>query len=134
MADVYKDLVTFHLSCVGFTLIMLVIYLAFTQYKRDDFSYIKRIRLMLPLFYMSLACLVLSGLVLWSFGGFKTDFATFFMIVTWIVILITSIKLFKEFKRARRLREYGFYKLYASFVLGVSILLILIQSFSLLRG
>lgn len=132
MTQIYQDLVKFHLACVAFGLIMLVIYLFFTQYKRDDFYYIYRIRLCLPLFYMSLACIFLSGFTLWSIKSFMFSTPVAFMFISTLVILLSCIKLFKEFKKARKLKDFALYKRFAAFVLVISILLVLLPCLRLL--
>lgn len=121
---IFNSLIDFHLYCVYFAAFMLVVYFICSQYEQSRFSYIKRIRLLLPLYYMSLACVGLSGFSLWAMKGFAFSESIAYMLLSFILILLSSIKVFKEFKLARKMRDFRGFKLFSAISLGVSLALV----------
>lgn len=120
MGQSYGWILTLHLYSLYLFGFLMFVYLCLTQGKfKTEFQFIKRIRLFLPIFYMFLAIVFFTGILLLAMKNFKFDLFVSSMIVIWMIIFFLSIVQFKFFKKARKERKY---KKFASISALISLL------------
>lgn len=91
-----------HSALVGIVLIFAAVNYFILNDKLDYDGLVKRFRSMLPFYYLFLATVIFTGLVLLGLSKFNFSYREFIMIVVWFVILISTIKRYKKFKSLRR--------------------------------
>lgn len=72
--------------------------LALVNTNKHSNSYIKRIRLLFPIYYLAFSCILFTGFLLLAVVKFELNIYVFLMILAWIFILATSIVNYKKFK------------------------------------
>lgn len=125
--NIYNTLVFYHELSVYFLVFMLVVYLFLSQSKAKAFSYIKKIKLFLPIFYMVFACVMLTGLNLLAMREFALNPRILIMLFTWILMLYGFIKLYKSFKANIRSKSISRFSKLALLVLGVFLVVCVLQ-------
>jgi len=91
-----------HTAFIGIVLILAVINYFVINYNLDYDALRKRVRTILPIYYLFLAMVLFTGLVLLGLAKFNMHSSVIFMIITWLVILLTTIKRYKKFKSLKR--------------------------------
>ncbi len=101
MDELFNTTIKFHTAFVGILLILAVINYFFINDKLDYKGLVKRVRTILPIYYMFLAAVLFTGLVLLGVAKFTIHYSVIFMILVWFVILMMTIRRYKKFKSLR---------------------------------
>jgi len=103
-----------HGSFVGILLLMAVFNYFFLNKKLDLVTLKKRVRAVLPSYYLVLSLILFTGLVLLGAVQFKNIyFVVVLMITVWLFVLVMSIKTYKKMKflQTEEIESYvAFYK------------------------
>ncbi|MCX2682724.1 hypothetical protein OQH60_01655 [Campylobacter sp. MIT 21-1685] len=113
----YDFFLLLHLYSLYASGFLMLFYLLITQGSfTTEFLFIRRIRLFLPVYYLFLAFILFTGILLLSLNHFILNIHFVVMIFTWILIFALAIFHFIQFKKARRLRTYTTFR-WLSFVI-----------------
>ncbi len=116
-----------HLYSTYTSIFLVFFYIFLTQDSfTTEFNFIKRIRLFLPIYYMFLAIVFFTGILMLALLNFELNTYRIIMIASWILILGLNIFQFKLFKKARSMRRYKSYRAYSFFILLFVLLLFVI--------
>lgn len=102
MDETFMITLRLHSALVGITLIFAAVNYFIINDKLDYDGLVKRFRGMLPFYYLSLATVIFTGLVLLGLAKFNFQYSELLMIIVWFIILISTIKRYKKFKSLRR--------------------------------
>ncbi|WP_331775166.1 hypothetical protein [Sulfurospirillum sp. 1612] len=102
MDETFMMTLHLHSALVGITLIFAAVNYFIINNKLDYDGLVKRFRGMLPFYYLALATVIFTGLVLLGLARFNFQYSELLMIVVWFIILISTIKRYKKFKSLRR--------------------------------
>ncbi|NOX14812.1 MAG: hypothetical protein GXP61_02055 [Epsilonproteobacteria bacterium] len=102
MGELFRTALIFHTAFVGIVLILATINYFAIGYSLGFDKLRKRVRTTLPIYYMFLAMVIFTGLVLFSVAKFEMYQSVIYMILTWFVILLTTIRRYKKFKSLKR--------------------------------
>lgn len=129
--QIFDAVLALHIYSLYASCALMIFYLFLTQGPfKSEFSFIRKIRLFLPIYYLFLSLILFTGLVLLALLQFALSAKVLFMIVSWLFILGLNMFQFKLFKKARRLRRYAKFRAFSFFILLVCIALILLPFFS----
>ena len=122
--QIFDLVLALHLYSIYTSVVLVFFYMFLTQDNcTTEFNFIRRIRLFLPIYYMFLAIVFFTGILMLALLNFNLNFYRILMIISWILILGLHIFQFKLFKKARSLRRYKSYKTYSFFIL-ISVLIL----------
>ncbi len=122
--QIFDLVLALHLYSIYTSVFLVFFYMFLTQDNcTTEFNFIRRIRLFLPIYYMFLAIVFFTGILMLALLNFNLNFYRILMIISWILILGLHIFQFKLFKKARSLRRYKSYKTYSFFIL-ISVLIL----------
>lgn len=122
MSTTYDFILALHIYSLYASGFLMLFYLFLSQNNSTtEFNFIYRIRVFLPIFYMFLAFVLFTGLLLLSINYFNINLYHTFMIFTWILILALAIVQFKSFKKARKMKRYRKFKRISFFILIIEI-------------
>jgi hypothetical protein len=102
MDETFMITLRLHSALVGIVLIFAAVNYFIINDKLDYDGLVKRFRGMLPFYYLALATVIFTGLVLLGLAKFNFQYSELLMIVVWFIILISTIKRYKKFKSLRR--------------------------------
>lgn len=122
---IYQGVLAFHIYSIYASGFLMLFYLTLTQGSFvSEFNFIRRLRLFLPIYYMFLAIVLFTGLVLLALKHFSLSTYVSLMILSWLLIFFLAIFQFILFKKARRRRRYNAYRGASFFILLVDIFLL----------
>ncbi len=99
MDELFSLTLKLHGSFVGILLLMAVFNYFFLNKKLDLVTLKKRVRAVLPSYYLVLSLILFTGLVLLGAVQFKNIyFVVVLMITVWLFVLVMSIKTYKKMK------------------------------------
>ena len=124
--SIWQDVLNLHIYSIYASRFLIIIYIFLTQYFVDEFKFIYRIRVFLPIYYMFLAFVCFTGILLLALKNFDISFYDIFMIFAWILILYLAIKNYKNFKKARKTKKYKIFSMTSSMILVLSFLLLFV--------
>ncbi len=114
MDELFSLTLKLHGSFVGILLLMAVFNYFFLNKKLDLVTLKKRVRAVLPSYYLVLSLILFTGLVLLGAVQFKNIyFVVVLMITVWLFVLVMSIKTYKKMKflQTEEIESYvAFYK------------------------
>jgi hypothetical protein len=119
LEELVKSAIFYHTLSVGFMLIVAFVNLFFI-FSSDDFS--KKVKMINPIYYMFLAAIGFTGVVILGVNQLHVSHAVWLMIIVFLVIFIMSMKLFKVYKH----QSNSQYRTFAKKKYSIDILLILI--------
>jgi len=102
MDETFKLTMHLHTALIGIVLILAVVNYFLINNGLDYDTLRKRVRTILPIYYLFLATVIFTGLVLLSIAKFDMHQSVIFMVIVWFVILLTTIKRYKKFKSLKR--------------------------------
>lgn len=116
--NIFDLVLALHLYSTYTSIFLVFFYIFLTQDSfTTEFNFIKRIRLFLPIYYMFLAIVFFTGILMLALLNFELNTYRIIMIISWILILGLNIFQFKLFKKARSMRRYKSYRAYSFFIL-----------------
>ncbi|KAA6225222.1 MULTISPECIES: hypothetical protein [unclassified Campylobacter] len=125
MNESYAFFIALHIYTLYASSFLMLFYLFLTQTKlASEFMYIRRIRLFLPAYYLFLALILFTGLLLWSVKKFELNFNILLMLVIYFLVFILALLHYKSFKKARKKRYYGMFRFFSVIVLILEIILL----------
>ena len=101
MDELFNTTLKFHATFVGILSVMAIINYFVINDKLDYKMLVKRVRIILPIYYMFLTTVLFTGLVLLGVAKFTIHHSVYLMIVVWFVILMMTIRRYKKFKSLR---------------------------------
>ncbi len=101
MNELFNTTLIFHTAFVGILFIMAIVNYFVINDKLDYKGLVKRVRTILPVYYMFLTTVLFTGLVLLGVSKFTIHHSAYLMIVVWFVILMMTIRRYKKFKSLR---------------------------------
>ncbi len=102
MDELFKTTLIFHTAFVGIVLILATVNYFLISYDLDYDKLRKRVKTILPIYYLFLATVIFTGIILLSVVRFELYHSVIFMIIVWFVIFLTTIKRYKKFKSLKR--------------------------------
>ncbi len=90
-----------HTAFVGIVLILAIVNYFLINNSLSYDALAKRVRTILPIYYLFLATVIFTGLVLLGISKFAVYHSVIVMIIVWFVIFMTTIKRYKKFKSLR---------------------------------
>jgi hypothetical protein len=102
MEDLINMAINLHLIFIVAMVLLGALNLLFIYTSDSFFGFTKKIKFVSPQYYMMLASIFFTGLIVLGVSQFRFSFEIFLMIVAWFVIFIMSIKSFKIFKRTTK--------------------------------
>ena len=158
MDYLYQSALGFHKFFALATAILTIIYLIFTQLKidavaefrprkealnsavsapqaenlkqksRSGLRFLRRVRLFLPIYYTTLAALIISGSVMLAVLRFDLSFKIYFMAVGSLAMIALSAVSYKRLKIAYLSQSFAPYQRKMRVILGLNLAIILIAS------
>lgn len=129
MSQSYDFFLLLHLYSLYASGFLMLFYLFITQGNfTSEFLFIRRIRLFLPIYYLFLAFILFTGVLLLALKHFVLNVYFVLMIFAWIFIFALALFHFIQFKKARRLRTYTIFR-WLSFVILLSEIALLFLPF-----
>lgn len=101
MSELFDATLKFHASFAGILFFVAIINYFVIKSGLEYKVFVKRIRTILPIYYMFLTTILFTGLVLLGVSQFEIHYVVYFMVVIWLVVLVTTIKIYKKFKPIR---------------------------------
>ncbi|WP_298024231.1 hypothetical protein [uncultured Campylobacter sp.] len=98
------------------------------QKSRSGLRFLRRIRLFLPIYYATLAALIISGSVMLPVLRFDLSFRIYFMAAAALAMIILSAVSYKRLKIAYLSQNFAPYQRKMRVILGLSLAIILIAS------
>ena len=98
------------------------------QKSRSGLRFLRRIRLLLPIYYATLAALIISGSVMLPVLRFDMSFKIYFMAVGSLAMIALSAVSYKRLKIAYLSQNFAPYQRKMRVILGLSLAIILIAS------
>ena len=102
MDETFKLTMHLHTALVGIVLILAILNYFLINNSLDYDTLRKKVRTILPIYYLFLATVIFTGLVLLGIAKFNISQSVIFMIIVWFVLLLTTIKRYKKFKSLKR--------------------------------
>jgi len=101
MDELFNVTLKFHTTFVGILFVMAIVNYFVINDKLDYRALVKRVRTILPVYYMFLATVLFTGLVLLGVSKFTIHHSVYLMILVWFAILMMTIRRYKKFKSLR---------------------------------
>ena len=98
------------------------------QKSRSGLRFLRRIRLFLPIYYATLAALIISGSVMLPVLCFDLNFKIYFMAVGSLAMIALSAASYKRLKIAYLSQNFAPYQRKMRVILGLNLAIILIAS------
>lgn len=98
------------------------------QKSRSGLRFLRRIRLFLPIYYATLAALIISGSVMLPVLRFDLSFKIYFMAIGSLAMIALSAASYKRLKIAYLSQNFAPYQRKMRVILGLSLAIILIAS------
>ncbi|ASQ31150.1 hypothetical protein CAV_1544 [Campylobacter avium LMG 24591] len=125
--QIFELVLNLHIYSIYTVAFLMLFYLYLTQSNfSTEFNFIKRIRLFLPIYYMFLAIVFFTGILMLALLNFELNHYRIFMIVSWCLILFLNILQYKSFKKARMYRRYKTYRTFSFFILLFNLILVVL--------
>lgn len=125
--QIFELVLNLHIYSIYTVAFLILFYLYLTQSNfSTEFNFIKRIRLFLPIYYMFLAIVFFTGILMLALLNFELNHYSIFMIVSWCLILFLNILQYKSFKKARMYRRYKTYRTFSFFILLFNLILVVL--------
>ncbi|WP_273404937.1 hypothetical protein [Campylobacter avium] len=125
--QIFELVLNLHIYSIYTVAFLILFYLYLTQSNfSTEFNFIKRIRLFLPIYYMFLAIVFFTGILMLALLNFELNHYRIFMIVSWCLILFLNILQYKSFKKARMYRRYKTYRTFSFFILLFNLILVVL--------
>ena len=102
MDETFKLTMHLHTAFVGIVLILAVVNYFLINNSLDYDTLRKRVRTILPIYYLFLATVIFTGFILLGIAKFNISQSVIFMVIVWFVLLLTTIKRYKKFKSLKR--------------------------------
>ncbi|EGK8009715.1 hypothetical protein HW242_06605 [Campylobacter lari] len=127
MDQSYEFFLALHVYSLYANGFLMLFYLYLTQSSfSQEFIFIKRIRLFLPIYYLFLAITLFTGSLLWALKHFELNLYMFSMWFCWIFIFALAIYQFVLFKKARLFKRYAKFRFLSFFILCSGIFLLFV--------
>lgn len=125
--QIFELVLNLHIYSIYTVAFLMLFYLYLTQSNfSTEFNFIKRIRLFLPIYYMFLAIVFFTGILMLALLNFELNHYRIFMIISWCLILFLNILQYKSFKKARMYRRYKTYRTFSFFILLFNLILVVL--------
>ncbi len=102
MDELFKTTLIFHTAFVGIVLILATVNYFVINGNLSYDVLRKRFKTILPIYYLFIAAVIFTGVILLSVVKFELYHTVIFMIIVWFVIFLTTIKRYKKFKSLKR--------------------------------
>lgn len=123
----YELFLAVHLYTLYASGFLMTFYFALTQGDfKTEFDFVRRIRVFLPIYYLFLALIFFTGLLLLALNHFTMRGDFWLMIAAWLGIFALAIFHFILFKRARRARQYKAFRWMSVVILLAELVLLLL--------
>ncbi|MCR6572588.1 hypothetical protein CINS5915_04775 [Campylobacter insulaenigrae] len=123
----YHIFLAFHVYSLYTSGFLMLFYLYLTQSSfSQEFIFIRRIRLFLPIYYLFLAIVLFTGNLLWALKHFEMNLYILLMWLAWIFIFSLAIYQFVLFKKARIYKRYAKFRFLSFFILCADIFLLFV--------
>ncbi|TXE83235.1 hypothetical protein FPD46_03340 [Campylobacter peloridis] len=127
MEQSYEFFLALHVYSLYTNGFLMLFYLYLTQSSfSQEFIFIKKIRLFLPIYYLFLAITLFTGSLLWALKHFEFSLYMFLMWLSWFLIFALAIYQFILFKKARMYKCYSKFRLLSFFILCLDIFLLFV--------
>ncbi|MBF7047070.1 hypothetical protein IY804_03120 [Campylobacter volucris] len=121
----YEFFLAIHVYSLYTNGFLMLFYLYLTQSSfSQEFIFIRRIRLFLPIYYLFLAITLFTGSLLWALKHFETNLYILSMWLVWALIFALAIYQFVLFKKARLFKRYAKFRFLSFFILCLDIFLL----------
>lgn len=128
MLEFYDFFLATHLYSIYASAALMVVYLFLTQSNfRREFDFVRKIRLFLPLYYLFIALMLFTGLLLLASRHFAMNASILYMLIIWGLVLIFALWQYINFRRARRTKRYRDFRVSSFFILVFCLFLVLFQ-------
>ncbi|WP_291950379.1 hypothetical protein [Campylobacter sp.] len=111
--------------CTSGFLMLFYLYLTQSSFSQE-FIFIRRIRLFLPIYYLFLAIVLFTGNLLWALKHFEINLYILSMWIAWFFIFFLAIYQFILFKKARLYKRYAKFRFLSFFILSIDIFLLFV--------
>ncbi|CZE46037.1 hypothetical protein [Campylobacter geochelonis] len=128
MQELYEMSLSLHKFFVWVVFGLSVLHLVLSQVG-SGMGYVKRIRLLLPLYYACLAAVLITGAVILPVLKFELSYSVIIMIIAFIAMIGIGAMGYKKLKRAYFRQEIPEYKKKIRVLIGINLALILVASF-----
>ncbi len=105
-----------HQLFVGLLFFLALLNIYFIKKEQVFVSLGRQIEFLAPQYYLLLAAILFTGLLVWTVEQFEFQIKIVLMIITWLVIFITSVMKYKKYKKTSY-RDLEAQKKFKSFAL-----------------
>ncbi len=102
MDQLFDLTVKLHEAFVGILLLFAIVNYFIINDKLDFDALHKRVKTILPLYYLFLSMVIFTGLILLGVSKFSIHHTVILMVLVWFIILFMTIRRYKKLKSLRR--------------------------------
>jgi len=102
MGQLFNLTIGLHEAFVGILLLFAIVNYFIINDKLDFDALHKRVKIILPLYYLFLAMVIFTGLILLGVSKFTIHHTVILMIFVWFIIFFMTIRRYKKLKSLRR--------------------------------
>ena len=102
MDQLFNLTVRLHEAFVGILLLFAIVNYFIINEKLDFDALHKRVKAILPLYYLFLSMIIFTGLILLGASKFSIHHTAILMILVWFIMLFMTIRRYKKLKSLRR--------------------------------
>lgn len=99
MDELVKLSIKLHVIFIYAMILLACINLALIALNKDFLTFTKKVRFFAPQYYMLLAAIFFTGLLVFAVTRFYLSLSVFLMIMSWLIIFVLSLKSHKVYKR-----------------------------------
>jgi len=99
--ELFSATIKFHVVFSGVLFLLAIINYFVINDKLDYKALVKRVRAILPIYYLFLTTILFTGLVLLGVAKFTIHYSVYLMVIVWFAILMMTIRRYKKFKSLR---------------------------------
>jgi len=129
MEYTYLTALSYHKFFAFLSIFLTLLYFGFILLNHQKKGYAKRIRLFLPLYYLTLASIISTGFLLLAILKFRLNFSIALMILAVFAAIGLSAAGFKSLKKAIAQKNYAPYRLKMAKFLSIILILLLGAAF-----
>lgn len=128
LAELYKLALSLHINFVFILIGLIVLHFCLVQFGVNSASYAKRIRFFLPTYYMFLAAILLTGLLMMSAYYFHLSLRSVVMIAALTLLIGLGAMEFKKLKLAMRTKNFIDFRKKMRFKILLDLILVFVAS------
>jgi len=101
MEELMEMAINLHLVFIGAMILIACINLYYILMIKEFQNFSDKVHFIAPQYYMMMAALFLTGLIVMGVNQMEFSFSAILMIVVWFVIFMLSIKSYKRYKKTK---------------------------------